>query len=60
MFLYHSFVGSPTMLVADQRGLPSDPAFLNVVSMQINPLLESVMKASPTRQDLRGLPTRRF
>ena len=48
------------MLVADQRGLPSDPAFLNVVSMQINHLLESVMKASPTRQDLRGLPTRRF
>ena len=48
------------LMVADQRGLPSDPAFLNVVSMQINHLLESVMKASPTRQDLRGLPSRRF
>ena len=34
-------------MVADQQGLPYDPAFLQVVSLQINHLLESVMAPSP-------------
>ena len=49
-------------MVADQRGIDYDPAFLQVVSSQINDLLQSVIHVSSnpvTPQAARG-PDPRF